>query len=389
VKSYDAIVVGGGIIGGSIALTLACEKLRVLLLDRAEAGLEASWAAAGMLVPGPENFSAATETENNAFIPFAKASFTLYPSFIEEIESLSHLPTGFRRQGAIELFFGPRAEQDRDETLRANRHFDIPAEPLSLDGALAKFPSLNREAAVAARFPSEATVEPRLLTRAVVAAAVNCGVELRGNSSVERLETGPHAPAATLASGEKIHAAHVVIAAGCFSSQIPGLASYAPTTPVRGQMLSFRFDLPPGAPVLRSQRGYIVPRQNGKVVAGSTLENAGYEKKITEEGKTKILNAAKELAPALAHAPIVEAWSGLRPDTPDHLPIIGAAAENLWIATGHYRNGILLAPATARAIAGLILRQKSPVDISHFSPLRFAGSSGTASAPSSTPARLA
>lgn len=386
-KTYDAIVVGGGIIGGSIALALAREKQRVLVLDRAEAGKEASWAAAGMLSPAPENFALAAEAETTHFIPFAKASFALYPSFIEEVESLSHLPTGFRHDGTLEFFFGARGEWERTETMRAYRRFGVTVEPISAAEARVKAPAANREVVAAAWVPDECTVEPRLLTPAVLAAAKASGAEVRQNSAVERaLGLGPGAgngaagAVGVAVGGEEIQAANVVIAAGCFSSQIPEMSQFAPTSPCRGQMIALQFELPENSPVLRSQSGYIVPRGNGRVVVGSTLENAGYAKQITPEGMNKILNAAAENIPALANAPILEKWAGLRPDTPDHLPIIGATGvKGLWMATGHYRNGILLAPGTATAMAGLILHGKSPIDIGYFSPLRFAQASGAGS----------
>lgn len=380
-KSYDAIVVGGGIIGGSIALALAREKQRVLVLDRAEPGREASWAAAGMLAPAPENYALAAEAETTRFIPFAKASFALYRDFVEGVESLSRLPTGYRRDGTLEFFFGPRGEWERTETLRVYRQFGVVVEPISTEQARAKAPAANREAVAAAWVPDECTVDPRLLTPAVLAAAKACGAELRQNCAVEKVLMPPrNAAVGVVAGGEEIHAANLVIAAGCFSSQIPEMAQFAPTSPCRGQMIALQFELLEDSPVLRSQNGYIVPRGNGRVVAGSTLENAGFAKQVTPEGINKILNATAEIVPALANAPILEKWAGLRPDTPDHLPVIGATSfKGLWIATGHYRNGILLAPGTASAMAGLILNGKSPVDIEHFSPMRFAQESGVGS----------
>ncbi len=247
--------------------------------------------------------------------------------------------------------------------------------------ARAKAPAASHEAVAAAWVPDECTVDPRLLTPAVLGAAKARGVEVRQNCAVEKvLAPARDGAVGVVAGGEEIHAANVVIAAGCFSSQIPEMAQFAPTSPCRGQMIALQFDLPDDSPVLRSQNGYIVPRENGRVVAGSTLENAGFAKQVTPEGMNKILNAVTEIVPALANAPILEKWAGLRPDTPDHLPIIGATSvKGLWIATGHYRNGILLAPGTASAMADLILRGKSPIDIDHFSPLRFERKSGAGS----------
>ncbi|MGB6431089.1 MAG: FAD-dependent oxidoreductase, partial [Candidatus Acidiferrales bacterium] len=179
-----------------------------------------------------------------------------------------------------------------------------------------------------------------------------------------------------IAGGQRYRAAHVVLAAGAFSSRLAAARRYAPTRPVRGQMIALRSSAPPMRRVLRSSRGYIVPRDDARpqrLVAGSTLENAGYEKRVTPEGIARVLEAAQELVPGLNATDIVETWCGLRPDTPDHLPILGPTdLDGLMIATGHYRNGILLAPITARLIAEWITEHRVSFDWEMFSPMRFA-----------------
>jgi glycine oxidase len=175
--------------------------------------------------------------------------------------------------------------------------------------------------------------------------------------------------------GEFFHAGHVVLAAGCWSSQIPEAAPYAPTLPVRGQMIALRHSGTSIRHVLRSERGYLVPRNleiPQTVVVGSTIENAGYEKLVTSGGVEKILSAANELVPELEKAEIIETWCGLRPGSPDQLPILGPVdVEGLVFATGHYRNGILLAPVTAKLIGEWIADHRTTMDWEAFSPLRF------------------
>jgi glycine oxidase len=182
--------------------------------------------------------------------------------------------------------------------------------------------------------------------------------------------------AGVVAAGEKLNAGLVVAAAGCYSAQIAGLERYAPTRPVRGQMAALRA---PAAPrvTLRSARGYIVPRADGRWIAGSTTEEAGFEKRTTPAGIAQILSAAVELAPSLAGAALVETWSGLRPGTPDHLPILGPTdIEGLIVATGHYRNGILLAPVTAQLVREWATTGRASLDVAAFSPLRFLSGRG-------------
>jgi len=212
----------------------------------------------------------------------------------------------------------------------------------------------------------------------VLDAAKARGVQIRAGAEVTRIVTDRSACAGVEAGGEEILGGHVILAAGCFSAGIEGLSALAPTRPVRGQMIALRSAGEPMGCVLRSHRGYIVPRERGRVVAGSTLEDAGFEKRVTPAGILQVLSAAVELAPELADAEVGEIWSGLRPDTPDHLPIIGPThLEGLWIATGHYRNGILLAPITARCVSDWIAAGAPSFDLRPFSPSRFARANAT------------
>jgi glycine oxidase len=216
-------------------------------------------------------------------------------------------------------------------------------------------------------------VDNRAFTSVVLRAAEASGAKFRTNSPVEEIIVARERCVGVVADGEKIAARHVVIAAGCYSRQIEGVEKYAPVRPVRGQMIAMRSEHVDLKHVLRSEKGYIVPRGNGVCVAGSTLENAGFVKRVTPDGIAKILHAALEMVPGLADAEVIETWSGLRPGTPDHLPSLGPTdIEGLSIATGHYRNGILLTPITARLIASWITGERIAIDCDAFSPMRFA-----------------
>ena len=365
-NSHDVIIIGGGIIGLSLAHKLAAENERVLVLDRQQPGLEASWAAAGMLSPAPET------AEDAALVPLAKKSIALYPDFISAIEQSSGMAANFRRDGALELFFGSAAEADRDRIVAAHRTHDLDTQAISLAEARAIEPSLTNSEFSAAWLPRECSVEPRALTGAVLQAARKCGADIRANIEVRDLLVEGSRCSGVESQAEKFTAKHVILAAGCFSSGIGAAARIAPTRPIRGQMVSLRAARPIPNHVIRSHKGYVVPRGNGLLVAGSTIENAGFEKGVTAAGIAGILSAAIELIPELANAAIEETWSGLRPDTPDHLPLIGPTEiEGLWLATGHYRNGILLAPATAQIMGNWILKGKPEFNLEAYSPHRF------------------
>jgi len=380
-KTFDVAIIGGGVIGASIALELAGQKLRVVVLDRQQAGQEASWSAAGMLSPAPDS------PRDIPLAPLGRESLKLYPEFVATVEEASGRPTGYAREGTLELFLAPAGEAERDRRVSECKALGLAIEAAPLDAAREWEKSIGPAARAAAWLPEEGTVEPRALTDSVLAAALQRRVELRAECAVTGLLREHERCIGVVAGGERVEAKHVVVAAGCFSSAIAGdddlLARYAPTRPVRGQMLALRCNGAGLRRVLRSERGYLVPRRDGRIVAGSTSEEAGFEKRVTPGGMRQVLDAALELLPGLAGAEIVETWSGLRPGTPDDLPILGPTdIEGLLIATGHYRNGILLAPVTAKLMREWIVDGRTGFDARVFSPLRF-GSGHTINSPRS------
>lgn len=370
VNTFDVAVIGGGIVGSSVAFELSAGGLRVVVLDRQQPGREASWAAAGMLAPGPDSPDSVT------LVPLAKESFQLYPQFVAAIEEASGKSVSFVREGTLEVFQGTSAgtsgEIACDTFVAEHRRLGLAAEPIDLDSALKMEPSLNSGATAVAWLSEEATVDPRALVDAVLTAAANQGAQIRGNCAVTSVLFEDGGCTGVLAAGQRISSRHVVVTAGCFCGEMEGIARYAPTRPVRGQMLSLRHRNVKLTRVLRSANGYLVPRKDGRILAGSTLEDAGFTKSVTPAGLQKILNAALELAPSIANAEILETWAGLRPGTPDGLPILGPTdVEGLIVATGHYRNGILLAPATGKLVREWVTTGRVPADVEAFSPLRF------------------
>ncbi len=368
--SYDAVVVGGGIIGSAVAFRLAQDKLRVALLDVQIPGREASWAAAGMLSPAPDC------SEAIPLVPFGRASLALYPEFIAELEDLTGRQTGYRREGTIEVLFSSGAERELSTLIALHRGLGLKAEPLPVEEARRMEPALGREARAAVLLPDEASLDNRALTGAVLAAAAASGVEVLANTRVTRLLREGSRCVGVMAESETISAGHVVLAAGAFSGGIEGVAPAVTIRPVRGQMVALSNSAARLRRVLRSDHGYIVPRDDAapqRLVAGSTLEDAGFDKCVTPRGLEQIFSAVQELAPGLAASEVVETWSGLRPDTPDHLPLLGPGElEGLIFATGHYRNGILLAPITAKLVREWVSERRVSLDWERFTPLRFA-----------------
>ena len=267
-RAQDVIIVGGGIIGGAIALSLAQSKLRVAILERQLPGREASWAAAGMLSPAPDSPGAIP------LVPFGRASLGLYPQFIAEVEELSGRRTGFRNHGAIELLFSADAERALSTLIALHHGLGLPTEPLPLDEARRLEPAIGREARAAALFAYESSVEPRALTAAVLAAAQAAGAELFPAAPATRLLTEGHRATGVATNAETFAAGNVVLAAGAFSAALEGVAPPAAVRPIRGQMVALSSTEARFAHVVRSERGYIVPRDDAMPQRAGRREHA-------------------------------------------------------------------------------------------------------------------
>jgi glycine oxidase len=365
-KKFDAAIAGGGLIGGAIALELARAGLSVALYDKQRPGTEASWAGAGILSPAPESAGMFP------LVPFGKASLAQYPSFVALIEELSGHETSFRPRGTIEAIFSRDARTKLSTIIALHHGLGLRAQALSGDDARELEPALSDETEAGVLRPDEASVDNRRLTTAILEAAKRSGVSIFAGESVQGILRDGQRCSGLQLQNEKIEAAWTIIAAGCFSADIEGVAVYAPVRPARGQMVALRAGNLKIDRVLWSDKIYLVPRNDGQILAGATVEYAGFEKKLTAGAMEKILTGAIELAPDLADSEIAETWCGLRPDSPDHLPILGPTdLDGLLIATGHFRSGILLTPITAKLICEWITKQSVSVDWDRFSPMRF------------------
>jgi glycine oxidase len=365
-KKYDVAIAGGGVIGGAIALELARAGLRVAVFDRQQPGQEASWASAGIISPAPENPGMIATVE------LGKRSAALYPKFVALVEEISGQTTGYRAKGTLGALFSHDTKAELSTIVALHHGLGLKAEPLRAEDARELEPALSEEIEAAVLRPEEASIDNRLLTGALFEAARRTGVEIVSGSSVNAIWREGNGCRGLILQNEKVEAKWTVIAAGCFSGTIEGLTPYAPVRPAKGQMAALRAEDVRIERVLWSEKIYLVPRNDGRLLAGATLEYVGFDKRVTAGGIEKILAAAIELAPGLKNARIEETWAGLRPDSADHLPILGPTdLEGLLMATGHFRSGILLTPVTARLIREWITEQKVSLEWERFSPLRF------------------
>lgn len=365
-KRLDAAIAGGGVIGGAIALELARAGMRVGVFDRQQPGQEASWASAGILSPAPESPGMI------AMVPLGKRSLALYPEFVARVEEISGQNTGFRPEGTLEALFSSDTKAELSTIIALHHGLGLKAEPLRAEDARELEPALSEDVEAAVLRPEECSVDNRALTSAVLEAARRSGAEIFPDASVKGIWREGNRCAGLNLQNEKVEAKWTIVAAGCFSAAIEGVAAYAPVRPAKGQMIALRNDEVKMRRVLWSEHIYLVPRNDGRILAGATVEYVGFDKRTTAGGIEKILAAAIELAPGLANARIEETWAGLRPDSPDHLPILGPTdLDGLLMTTGHFRSGILLTPITARLIREWITEERVSVEWDRFSPLRF------------------
>ncbi|MGE5725112.1 MAG: glycine oxidase ThiO [Acidobacteriota bacterium] len=349
-KTWDVVIVGGGIIGLSLALGLRKHGAAALIVERHEPGGEASHAAAGMLAHCDPHTPEPLRT-------LAMASAQLYPEFVHELEDESGQRVDLRREGAIIL------DENGQSLCRE-------AQPLNQQQVAQLEPCLAN--ASQAEFWPEASVDPRALTSAALKAAKHRGIEVASGTPVAAIQVTDGRATGVKTARTHFPAAVVVNCAGAWAGQIAG-APPLPTRPVKGQMLSViapRRDFL--RHVVRGPGAYLVPRSDGRILIGATVEEAGFDKRTDPGTIQRLHQAAASLAPELGQARMLEAWAGLRPGTPDNLPILGATSlPGYFVAAGHFRDGILLTPITALLMTQVVRGAKPEFDISAFSPARF------------------
>jgi glycine oxidase len=370
IKGSDVVVVGGGLIGLTIAREAAGRGASVVLVERAIPAREASWAAAGMLSPLGEASSA------GPFLRLGLRSLGLFPGFVASLREASGIDPDLRRLDKLLV-----ALTEEDEAVLESRRSWQASEGLDvrwLDaGALHRTsPAVSPEAKGALMLAGNGLVDPRALGDAAVSAAERAGVRfLVGDGAQGVLGSPGRVAGVALRGGGSIGAHAVVVAAGAWSGGLAGLPRPLPLRPVRGQMIALGTASALAAQMLSGTGVYLLPRVvDGRscVWVGATVEEAGFDGRTTPEARETLRQAAARLLPALAEAPVVEHWAGLRPATPDELPIVGPDPEmaGLVYATGHFRNGILLAPVTAQLV-GDVLDGAAPAELEPFRPERF------------------
>jgi glycine oxidase len=372
--SFDAVVVGAGVIGLSCAWRAAQRGLRIAVIDREAPGSGATRVAAGMLAPVSE-----ASWGEEALLELNLASARMYPEFAAELAEASGMDVGYRRCGALHVAL------DRDEAEELRRRHEL-QRALGLSAAWLRAsecrelePGLATAIAGGVHARDEAEVEPVSLAAAFFRALEREGVELIAGAGVaEAVLEGDRIAGVRLADGRVLRAEATVLAAGWWSGRASWLPAHArpPVRPVKGQILNLQgpADEPLCARIVATKWVYVVPRADGRVVVGATVEERGADTAVTAGGVHELLREAYRVLPDVAELELTGAFAGLRPTTPDNAPVIGPGAlEGLVLATGHYRNGILLAPATAEAVAAILAGERPPAKAERLGAGRFEG----------------
>src|SRR6266446_7162689 len=365
----DVAIIGGGVIGLAIARALAQRGMReVLVIERSSLGAEASSAAAGMLAPQAEADCA------DDFFQLCCQSRDMYPAFAQSLNEETGIDIELETSGTLYLAFTEDDESELEKRYEWQARAGLNVEKLSAGTARLLEPCISDDVHGALRFPLDTQVENRRLISALAAANEALGVRVLTGVSVESLNFKRNRVAGIETSRGFIVCERVVIASGAWTSRILKEALPNPhIEPIRGQMVSFEATPQIARHVIYSARGYIVPRRDGRLLAGSTTEYAGFDKRVTAAGVQSIVTSALEISPRIAALPLTSSWAGLRPRAADGLPVVGPCVEiaGVFFATGHYRNGILLTPVTGELLARAIVDEEISPPLQIFSPDRF------------------
>jgi glycine oxidase len=355
----DAIVIGAGLIGLAVADALARRGLTVRVLDERAAHEAASWAGAGMLAPHPERAG------HEAFERLCLRSFERYPAFVADLVERTAFDPKLRTDGVLIVAPSGSAAERLRERARELRARAVGATWLDAAEARDAEPALGADQHGALLVAAGGHVDNRRLLAALEAACRAAGVEIERDATGVRVEIEHDRVTGARTSRDRFAASHVVNAAGAWAGRIPGVPTVAavPVVPVKGQMLALSCAPPPVRRVTWLDDHYLVPREDGRLLVGATIERAQFDGRVTAGAVRELLDAVLDRLPVLNDAALVETWAGLRPGTPDGLPYLGPTpVEGYVLACGHYRNGILLAPETAHAIAELVDGKRAELD---------------------------
>ena len=374
----NAIVIGAGVVGLGIAWRLAQSGVEVTVFDKGRAGAGASHAAAGMLAACVE-----AEPGEEALVALGRTSQAQWPDFAAELERVTGISVDLRRDGILMIALTADDQARLHHHLEFQRSLDLPLEWIGAAELRRREPHLGSTLAGAVYSPQDHQVDNRKLVTALRAAAEGAGATIREHQSVRAIViAGDRACGVALADGTEVAADAVVLAAGAWSRTIEGLAPALrpPVRPLKGQAIALQMD--PAAPLIRhvcwAPGVYMVPRNDGRLILGATVEEKGFDPNLTAGGVLALLEAAWRAVPAVEELPIAEMWVGHRPGSRDDAPILGpSAVPGLIYATGHHRNGILLAPVTANFIAsavvdGIVAPAIAPFGVDRFTPAQAA-----------------
>jgi glycine oxidase len=379
-QTSDVVVIGGGIIGLSVAYYLGREKLRVTLVDRGIMGREASWAAVGYLSfqgssihPGPR-------------LELSRTSCRMYNGWLEELAEFTPADTGFWCCGLLELCLNEEETREAQKRIAWQRAAGYAIEWLDAETTRKRHPHLAPDLPVqgALLFPEVAQVRPPRLLKALIEATLHQGVQMCEHTPVIAItRDGNRVTGVTLAGGEHLAAPMVVNAAGSWASQIAPEMALMPVKPVKGTIVLLEMPAPPSREILVSTQGSIYPRPDNNVLLGATLEDAGYDKRVKIEALHTLVQQAVTLIPTFKEANLVTAWAGLRPSSHDNLPYLGPVPDlqGAYAATGHYRSGILLAPITGLLLKEMLLEQPPTLHIEPYQLTRLLHQPGAHNSP--------
>jgi len=350
-RRADVVIIGAGAIGCAIAHRLSrATDLRVVVVERGTPGCEASNAAAGVLAV------ASGHARKGVLLGLRHRSAQMFPALVAELEAETGIPLGYRQDGSISLAFSKPEAVELKEMVEHRNGQGMRCSLLAPSEARQLEPSLNPECRAAALFPEDCSIDSACLVRALVQAAEQRGVEFRLQTTVRSLSARNESVDLDLDSGQ-LEARHAIVAAGAWSAELLAATGLkVPLRPAHGEMAAVRPQTWTLRHVVTANPGYLVPRADGEVLIGSTTAFLGFEKRVTSEGMAALMARAETMVPDIGGTVPLRAWSGLRPCPTIRRPIIGflPGLERVLLATGHHRNGILLAPITAQLVTELI-----------------------------------